>query len=78
MPLEKPGRFLLEIFDDEAVLFDTLSGDTHHLGQIALARLQGMTPEQIKANFAAGDDGEELPAVLKAVDDQLRAWGLII
>jgi hypothetical protein len=77
MSPQQTGRFRLEIFHDEAVLFDTLSGDTHHLNKIALARLQGMTAEQIKARFSAKDDTNDLYEVLTAVDHQLRVWGLM-
>jgi hypothetical protein len=75
MPLGESGRFLLEIFDDEAVLFDRHAGDTHHLGAIALARLQGMTPAQIEARFAGARDA--LAATIEDVDRQLRDWGLM-
>lgn len=71
-----PGRFRLEIFDDEAVLFDTLSGDTHHLGPLALARLQGMTTDAIRARFET-EAGQPLDAVIAEVEGQLRDWGLI-
>lgn len=76
MPPLDPGRFRLEIFDDEAVLFDTLSGDTHHLGPLALARLQGMTAEAIRARFET-QAGQPLDALIVEVEHQLRDWGLI-
>ncbi len=71
------SRFRVAVFEDEAVLFDCLSGDTHYLSPLAYARLQGMSRVDISSQIeGVGESG--LEESLNAIDAQLRDWGLAV
>jgi hypothetical protein len=68
-------RFHVAEFGEEAVLFDSLSGDTHYLNPVACARLHGFSEAEILASWEESAK-QELVDSLKAIDDQFRQWGL--
>lgn len=68
-------RFRIAMFEAEAVLFDSLSGDTHYLSPLAYARLQGMSRSDIALRIE-GVDELNLEESLNVIDAQLRDWGL--
>lgn len=70
-------RFLIHRFAHEAVVYDCLSGDTHYLNELAYARLQGLPACDIAARWGLADD-QSLQDSLAAIDEQLRAWELLV
>ena len=77
LPSSANQRFLIQVFNDEALLFDRYSGDTHFLNAIAYARLKSLPDIEIKQEHAAEMDDVEWSRLLESVDKQLRDWGLI-
>ncbi len=71
------SRFRIAVFEAEAVLFDSLSGDTHYLNPLAYARLQGISRSDI-ASRVEGEGESNLEESLNAIDAQLRDWGLAV
>jgi hypothetical protein len=71
-------RFLIQSFADEAIVYDQLSGDTHYLNATAHARLQGWSQEEIAIRLDIEKNSQELADTIKAMDEQFRAWGLVV
>jgi hypothetical protein len=69
-------RFLVQVYGEDAVVFDCLSGDTHYLNPVANARLEGHTRAQLAEKFPEIDKGE-LTDMINAVDVQFLEWGFI-
>ena len=68
-----PGQLLTHrSWQDETVLFNDLSGDTHLLGADALALLFDLRDGPITADELGGDDGGT-----RALLDHLVALGLV-
>lgn len=65
-------RYRLAEFDTEAVLFDTVSGDTHYLAPAAFARLNGLSLDEILRTVDPGAG----PRLIEEIDRQLSDWGL--
>lgn len=68
-------RFAIVEYDQEAVIYDRLSGDTHYLSTVAYVRLQGHSPADIASRLEIQLDYELLEQ-LGQIDEQFRAWGL--
>ncbi|HEY9102143.1 HPr-rel-A system PqqD family peptide chaperone [Chitinimonas sp.] len=56
--LEPSGRFLLHVWEEEALVFDTCSGDTHMLDPVATALVGRL-----------GESGLDLPALQRWLDE---------
>lgn len=69
-----PGQLLsYRSWQDEYVLFNNLSGDTHLLGEAAIALLLDLRDGAIDADEIAGDDH----AATRALLAQLAGLGLV-
>lgn len=68
---------LLKSWGDEAVVYDTASGDTHYLKPLTLALYQtcrehpGFTLNELAAALAARLDTAETPQFRELIDDTL-------
>lgn len=81
-----PPSRLLKSWGDEAVVYDTASGDTHYLKPPTLALYQicldqpGLTPAELAAALAARLDvaaGPQLQALTEDALASLRQTGLL-
>lgn len=85
MPATVPPP-LLKCWGDEAVIYDSASGDTHYLKPLTLALYQlcrehpGYTAEQLTAALAARLDVADTPQFRELAEDvlhQLKHIGLL-
>jgi len=70
-------RLLMEVFSDEALLFDRLSGDTHYMNAVAYARLMGLSELELRRTYAVSMQDDEWTKQVQQIDMQLKAWGLV-
>lgn len=72
-----PRSQLLQSWGDEAVVYDTASGDTHYLKPLTLALYQtcrehpGYTSAELAATLAARFSVTETPQFRELIDDTL-------
>jgi len=81
-----PSRLLLKSWGDEAVVYDTASGDTHYLKPLTLALYQvchdrpGHTSAELAAELAARLSVENTPHLRELTEEtlaSLRKIGLL-
>lgn len=79
-------RFSLVTFDDEAVVFDAASGDTHYLPPLSLALLRlmqadpALDPVALRERLSASYDIDPAMALDSSIQDalgRLRATGIL-
>mgnify|MGYP001067297844 CR=1 FL=1 len=79
-------RFSLVTFDDEAVVFDAASGDTHYLSPLSLALLRilqtdpALDPAALRERVSASYDIDPAMPLDPSIQDalgRLRATGIL-
>ena len=78
-------RFQIKLYATEAVIFDSASGDTHHLAPLALTLFQlcsenpGLHRDDLKTLLARHEIGSDVPLDIRFDEpfDGLRKIGLI-
>ena len=78
-------RFQIKPYATEAVIFDSASGDTHHLAPLALTLFQlcgenpGLHRDDLKTLLARHEMGSDVPLDIRfdEIFDGLRKIGLI-
>ncbi len=80
------SRFQIKIYEHEAVVFDTASGDTHYLAPLTLDLFRivqaapGMTADEVESTLAARralQQGPELTQLAHEALASLRRIGLL-